>query len=300
MNQQPIGIYLAQLETLTAQPESKQRNHAAWETIAATATHPDHPVLVDYALEQGFAQECIVKPNEPNLMWTNSIDGSEMVWIPPGDYVVGPERKRITNPGFSMAKHPVTNEQFAKFLSDIDYRTDECSEMPHPTGAFLEHWTKTGKVPKKLVDHPVVYVTFKEANAYCEWAGLSLPNEYQWEMAAAGKDGQPSPWGNDVTHYLRKPVPAQLGADKTCPVSRFADIRSAFGCANMLGNVSEWCEPHETAEEDSELAIVKGSAYLRDRYYQQTLQHRRRLGKGRRNSWVGFRPAFLLPIRPAE
>ena len=261
-------------------------------------------MLIDYALEQGFARECLNKPNEQNITWINPSDGSEMIWIPPGEYVVGPERRRLNNPGFSMAKHPITNEQYADFLSMVDYQQGESLELQHPiaTGAFLKHWTKAMTAPKKLVNHPVVYVAYTEALAYCNWVGLNLPNEYQWEMAAAGKEAQAYPWGGSIVHWAT-PYPAHVQQKTTCPVTEYEYVRSVYGCTNMWGNISEWCDTYEFTEvdeDDRELAIVKGSAYLRSRSNGQTLQHRRRLGKNRRNRWVGFRPACLLPVRPAD
>jgi serine/threonine-protein kinase len=98
-------------------------------------------------------------------------------------------------------------------------------------------------------------------------------------------------------------------------VGRFSRTRTPYGCEDLVGNVSEWCQM--TTGEDfghfpgprpsippaaggtKAYAAVRGSCYLRTRAVRMVGWHRRRLSVTRRNSWVGFRPALLLPFRPA-
>jgi formylglycine-generating enzyme required for sulfatase activity len=85
--------------------------------------NPDFHVVLDYATDKELVIPCgVANPkHEPNLTWTNPLDGSEMVWIPPGKFRVGKDKTVPEMGGFSLAKHPVTNDQFAAFLEATDY-----------------------------------------------------------------------------------------------------------------------------------------------------------------------------------
>ena len=95
---------------------------------------------------------------------------------------------------------------------------------------------------------PVSHVTWYEANAYCHWAGVRLPSEIEWEVAALGdysSTGNLSftkkrryPWGDTPPNPSRANLDGRaLGC---IDVAALADGDSAFGCRQMLGNVWEW------------------------------------------------------------
>ncbi len=91
------------------------------------------------------------------------------------------------------------------------------------------------------MNHPVVNVSWNDAQASCEWAGVFLPTEQQWEKAARGTDGRDYPWGNE------EPTPQSCNFERnvgdTTPVGRYSTQGdSPHGIVDMAGNVWEWCE----------------------------------------------------------
>ena len=265
--------------------------------------------MLDFAREHELVLPCEqTDPNAANLTWTNPIDGSEMVWIPVGKFIYGTAGKSAECAGFSLARWPVTNTQYENFIGERKYLPAD----NHPENElFLHHW-QGGSVPKANVNHPVTWVSFFDAIAYCKWAGMTLPTEWMWEKAARGTDGRAYPWG-EGGYYGKKKL-AHVKASDTCEVGKFAHVRSPYGCEEMIGNVSEWCfpmppkapvgqfPPNEVPALPSATAyaIVRGGCYLRESAGAMKATHQRNLSVTRRNKWVGFRTACLLPVRPAE
>jgi formylglycine-generating enzyme required for sulfatase activity len=138
----------------------------------------------------------------------------------------------VALPAFEIARHPVTNAQYAAFLQ--------------ATGqAAPAHWNGE-RCPPELADHPLVQVNWHEAQAFAAWLrkqigqAYRLPSEAEWERAARGDDLRLWPWGDVWDPSLANWNPAEKGS--TSPVGRYSpDGDSPFGCADMAGNVWEWC-----------------------------------------------------------
>ena len=153
--------------------------------------------------------------------------------------------------------------------------------------------------------HPVVNVTWDEAQAYCEWAGGRLPTEAEWEHAArGGLDGKLFPWGDEFTGQgnARHNLPAEKW-NATAPVGSFPP--NAFGLHDMAGNVWEWTASEfrpthqsEPAKDGYDLRTVKGGSW--DNFISRLrLSERAALSRrGRHNLYVGFR--CVRPARVTE
>ena len=128
-------------------------------------------------------------------------------------------------------------------------------------GATWRHPGGPKSTIEGLDDHPVVQVSWDDAQAYCAWAGRALPTEAQWERAArGGVEAQRYPWGDDLTardtgtewpcNIFQGSFPGlntqQDGYLTTAPVRTFSP--NAWGLWQMVGNVWEWChdwfDPH--------------------------------------------------------
>jgi len=314
---------LTELDTLRRLRDKTQRRLPAWQTVLQALGNSDFGIVLDFALEHGLVLALSADPakrrgeRNANLSWINPIDGSEMVWIPPGPFVIGADKKPAESTGFSLARYPVTNAQFKRFLDETGYHPPP--EHPAPQ-VFLSHWAN-GAPPKGEQHHPVVWVSFLDALAYCKWAGLALPSEWLWEKAARGPDGRAYPWGDGAPQVIggsaksSKPL-TNVHSDGTCPVGNYPRTRTPYGCEDMVGNVSEWCQmtdeknpgripdawPDMTIDTTGPIqyAAVRGSCFLRTNWARMVSWHRRRLSTTRRNQWVGFRPAFFQAWRPAE
>jgi serine/threonine-protein kinase len=178
-------------------------------------------------------------------------DGSVLVYLPPGPFVMGkaglPESSRgggrevqvRFSEGRFIGKHEVSWDQYLAYCADAGVRP------PDATVELGEGFVFPG-------DHPVVRVSRDDAAAYCAWAGLRLPSEAEWEYAARGSDGRTYPWGEAEPTAQRVNLAdastsfgwrEQSWRDPwpfTGPIDCLPEGASPFGCLNMVWNVAEW------------------------------------------------------------
>jgi formylglycine-generating enzyme required for sulfatase activity len=163
----------------------------------------------------------------------SKVDGMELIYVPTGDFVMGSEngaadespKHEIYLDAFWIDKTEVTNEMYRKCIKD-----GTC-EMPRST-LFINN--------QEFDDHPVVDVTWQDADNYCGWAGRQLPTEAQWEKAARGTDGRNYPWGNKWEDSFVNWAESRDNYRSTSPVGSFPDGASPYGALDMVGNVWEW------------------------------------------------------------
>ena len=156
---------------------------------------------------------------------------------------------------FHIDLHEVTNANYHLFASATK------REPPY-------HWSE-GNIPAGKEDHPVIYVSWHDANAYCKWSGKRLPTEQEWEKAARGENGNIYPWGNEWS--LDKSNNPYKGSTGTQPVGSYPEGRSPYGLYNMSGNVWEWVDsfylPHPgntipRAEYGKDKRVLKGGSWF--------------------------------------
>ncbi|MCL4249308.1 MAG: SUMF1/EgtB/PvdO family nonheme iron enzyme [Anaerolineae bacterium] len=175
----------------------------------------------------------------------------------------------IPKKGYSIAKYPVTNAQFAKFIEAGGYREKQWWTEAGWKQRSNDKWTE----PRFWNDskwngeeQPVVGVSWYEAVAFCLWLSevtgekIMLPTEDQGQYAAQGDDGRDYPWGKQWDASRCNNNVDGKGIGKTTPVQQYEGKGdSPFGVVDMAGNVWEWC----LTDYDNKTNDINSNATLR-------------------------------------
>ena len=170
---------------------------------------------------------------------TSSVDGMPQVYIPAGIFHMGGmDVRRAPNEipdhdvqldAFWMDQLEVTNAMYALCMQAGACDPPQSFKSPRRVDYFGN---------PEFKDYPVVYVTWGQARAYCEWAGRRLPTEAEWERAARGDDFRTFPWGENKADGLLANFNMLVG--DTSRVGTYPAGASPFGVLDMAGNVAEW------------------------------------------------------------
>lgn len=254
----------------------------------------------------------------------------EQLAIPAGSFTMGDSsgdknradgetpRHRVALSAFEIDATTVTNDDFARFVEATGHVTEAesfgfsavfhlaidappedvmgpAAGTPWWSGVQGADWRRPGGRRTDLEgrgDHPVVHISWNDAQAYCEWAGRRLPTEAEWEYAARGGiDGAKYPWGeaevdeggwraNIWQGDFPRTNTLEDGHLTTAPVRSFAP--NGYGMWQPVGNVWEWCQDwfhpatyrrgvsaeHRTevsdpvGPEEGEARVMRGGSYL--------------------------------------
>ena len=186
-------------------------------------------LVVIIALAQiGIFNRFVYRPVDMENYW---------VTIPAGEFRMGNENGNnlyespihaVYLDTYQIGKHEVTNRQYNQCV-----KAGTCSAPNNKIFSIQEY---------KL--HPVVNVSWNDANTYCEWIGGRLPTEAEWEKAARGTDERIYPWGNSIdcsfANYFDSTNRHEPCVGNTTPVGSYEKGMSPYGVYDMTGNVLEW------------------------------------------------------------
>lgn len=222
VNQQALDTLLAQ-----AQPDTRRR-------FIQTTMGMNSIVYDD-------ADTDLIAATAEHPVRRHRLDGRPMTLIEQGVFLAGPTAQPVWLSAFWIDIHPVTNADYERF-------TTATGRTPPA------HWTD-GRFPEQLSDHPVVFVTWHDANDYATWAGKQLPTAHQWEKSARGARGAIYPWGDQATPFKCNVRESQIR--HTTPVTRYHSGVSPYGVYDLCGNTWEWCSTSNTTDRYE----LKGSAF---------------------------------------
>lgn len=188
--------------------------------------------------------------------------GIELIRIPGGSFLYGGGKRQIDLPEYWIGRYPVTNAQYKRFL---DANPQQRIPYWDTDWARPYNWDeKRRSYPADKTDHPVVLVSWHDAKAFCEWAGLLLPTEEQWEKAARGTGGREWPWGNEWVEHRANT--SEAGIKDTTPVGKYSPQGdSPSGCADMAGNVWEWTD--SWYDETQRGRVLRGGSWLSNQWF---------------------------------
>ncbi|HOE35759.1 MAG: formylglycine-generating enzyme family protein [Chloroflexi bacterium] len=179
-------------------------------------------------------------------------DGAVEVLIPAGTFTTGclqghnggfdcpddelPSR-RISLDAYYIDKFEVTNRQYALCVAD--------GGCPEP--AYLYSASRVSYYGNPdYADYPAANISWTEAAAYCAWAGVRLPTEFEWEKAARGTDLRAYPWGDSEPSCDKANAKDERRGSNcvgdTLPVGSLPEGASPYGVMDMAGNVWEWVQ----------------------------------------------------------
>lgn len=250
------------------------------------------------------------------MVFRDTRDSPEMVMIPPGEFMMGTsggqaDREKKEGPihrvkisyALAVSIYTVTLADFMEFARETEFRIQEGLEYSTDEAKGFNvrdsrYWKDPGF--KQSHDHPVVYVSWDDAQSYVTWLSnrtnrfYSLLSEAEWEYCCRAGTSTQYSWGEEVTKEQ-----ANYGSwGGTVPVDRYEP--NAWGLYQMHGNVDEWCEDrwhdnYEGAPTDgsawtfgTDNCVVRGGAWGDDSSSLRSA-YREHVSPSDRLEYVGFR-----------
>jgi len=238
-----LGVIAYQMGKKNPKVETEPETVKVVVTAANTAAIPTEAEATSPEL---IPTEAATETPEPTATETilgigstriREMDGMEQVYVPAGDFIMGSENgydherpvRTVYLDSYWIDKYEVTNGQYQACVKNGPCRLLQQSD----SNLRPDYYGNSS-----YDNYPVIFVDWRQAKAYCEWAGGDLPTEAQWEKAARGTDGREYPWGNEEPDKNYANFDRDIG--DTSEVGRYVKGASPYGAMDMAGNVWEW------------------------------------------------------------
>jgi formylglycine-generating enzyme required for sulfatase activity len=249
--------------------------------------------------------------------YTNPNDDAKMVYVPEGDFLMGSEaisgndgespEHTVYLDAFWIYKYEVTNAQFTAFLNAEGNQEEEGATWLGADNFDVQIHQEDGQwtADEGYMSHPVIFVNWYGAQAYCKWAGGQLPTEAEWEKAARGQDGQTYPWGEQELNCNLVDYDCVVG---TSPVGSYPAGASPYGALDMAGNVMEWVadwwayDSYSTSSDENPTGptsgtnkVLRGGSWFGIWGHSLVSADRYKIKPTEDNYYIGFRCAYTTP-----
>ena len=222
---------------------------------------------------------------------------ADKILIPKGPADIGVDKKdckywnetpahRAPVGEFYIGKYEVTVKQYREFLEKTRH-------------AVPSNW-KDSRPPAGTDHHPIVNITYDDAQEYCDWAMVRLPSEEEWEWAGRCGVYKFYPWGDKYKEKYSNIEETKF--DGPIPVGDMPKDLSKFGVWDLAGNVSEWTasaykaypgNTHPEPEYNQDLRVVRGGNFSADKKYSR-LVFRAAVKNDYKACDLGFRVAISV------
>lgn len=242
---------------VNAPPKAAPSSASTVASVATTTPAPSvlKPIIKSAQLERpttdldpasAFLIDATVKQYIPEPKEDRNIQPlcTDMIVISGGSFYRGSKdgnrdempRHQVSVSSFALDIHPVTNEQFVRFLEVMGGEKDNNhQDIIRMRDSRIKRSGGKLSIESGYAKHPVVGVTWYGAIAYAKWIGKRLPTEAEWEIAARGGDENSLyPTGDDIEKNQ-----ANFFSFDTTAVMSYAP--NVLGLYDMAGNVYEWC-----------------------------------------------------------
>lgn len=199
----------------------------------------------------------------------------------------GTSPRSVAVDGFSIDVYEVTNAEYRQFIDAQGYQT-------------REHWSEPGwdwvqsrerRQPSywdneqlNQPEQPVVGVTWYEADAYCRWAGKTLPTDEHWLQACQGPDKRKYPWGDSPLTMAKQEDGKRTGQVVSAAVGSMPQTQSPYGVQDLAGSTLEWTA---TQRDEGGFMLRGGSGPSTSPHVGCTVSHN--LLPGLAANFIGFR-----------